>query len=156
MNNICYVCNVCGFESAFSSKESAAKEFKKKYIDMIQKYNPITGTNKNEMNQITNELDKICNKYISNADFVCMKYGLEKFGISFLITFHRKYEDIAPVGNARKKLIYFHYGEKYGETPKYANGTFIAPNPEDKGTVIVLERNGNLTLKSKDEWLYKV
>lgn len=46
MDNTCYVCHVCGFESAFSSKESAVVEFKNIYINMIQKYNPITGTNK--------------------------------------------------------------------------------------------------------------
>ena len=156
MDNTCYVCHVCGFESAFSSKESAVVEFKNIYINMIQKYNPITGTNKNEMNQIKDELNKICKEFISGENLITMKHGLEKFGNSFLITVYKKYESVAPVGRTRKKLASFHHGEKYGEMPDYISGTFIALNPEDERTVIVMEKNGNLTLKCKDEWLYKV
>lgn len=108
------------------------------------------------MNQIKDELNKICKEFISGENLITMKHGLEKFGNSFLITVYKKYESVAPVGRTRKKLASFHYGEKYGEMPDYANGTFIALNPEDKRTVIVLERDGHLTLKSGVEWLYKV
>lgn len=156
MSNICYVCHVCGFESAFNSKELAVAEFKKKYIEMIQKHYSIVSTDEYEMNRILNELNKICNDFIFDKDFVTMKYGLENFGDSFLVTIHKKYESVAPIGRTRTKLADFHYGEEYGEMPDYANGTFIAPNPENKHTVIVMERNGNLILKCKDEWLYKV